>query len=58
MDIPKLFSFASGPGAMINPQWLELPQQRKQFHSSKDVHVIEVWLYTMVVVFSDWHTRN
>ena len=28
-DIPKLSPFASWPGAMMNPQWLELPMSRK-----------------------------
>ena len=27
-NIPKLFPFASRPGALINPQWLELPMSR------------------------------
>ena len=41
---PKLFLFASWPGAMINPQWLELPISRTNFHGPKDVRAIEVWL--------------
>ena len=30
---------------MINPQWLELPMSRKNFHGPKDVRAIEVQLY-------------
>ena len=30
---------------MINPQWLELPMSRTNFHGSKDVRAIEVRLY-------------
>ena len=30
---------------MINPQWLELPMSRKNFHGPKDVNAIEVRLY-------------
>ena len=30
---------------MINPQWLELPMSRTNFHGPKDVRVIEVRLY-------------
>ena len=30
---------------MINPQWLELPRSRTNFHGSKDVRAIEVRLY-------------
>ena len=42
---PKLLTFASLPGAMINPQWLKLPISRTNFHGPKDVGAIEVWLY-------------
>ena len=28
--------------AMINPQWLELPMSRTDFHGPKDVSAIEV----------------
>ena len=31
---------------MINPQWLELPMSRTNFHGPKDVQAIEVRLYT------------
>ena len=44
-DFPKLSQFASWPGAMINPQWLELPISRTNFHGPKDVRVIEARLY-------------
>ena len=30
---------------MINPQWLELPMSRINFHGPKDVRAIEVRLY-------------
>ena len=30
---------------MINPQWLELPMSRTNFHGPKDVRTIEVRLY-------------
>ena len=41
----KLSLFAAWPGVTINPQWLELPISRKNFHGPKDVRAIEVWLY-------------
>ena len=44
-DFPKLSLFASWAGAMINPQWLELPMSRTNFHGPKDVRAIEVRLY-------------
>ena len=44
-DFPKLSPFASSPGAMINPQWFELPTSRTNFHGPKDVRAIEVQLY-------------
>ena len=30
---------------MINPQWLELPMSRMNFHGPKDIRAIEVRLY-------------
>ena len=36
------------PGALINPQWLELPMSRINFHSPKDVRAFEVRLYVTV----------
>ena len=30
---------------MINPQWLELPTSRTNFHGPKDVRATEVRLY-------------
>ena len=42
---PKLSPFASWPGAMIYPQWLEQPISRTNFLSPKDVRDIEVRLY-------------
>ena len=44
-DFHKLSLFASWTGAMINPQWLELPMSRTNFYSPKDVQAIEVRLY-------------
>ena len=44
-DFPKLSLFVSWTDAMINPQWLELPMSRMNFHGPKDVRAIEVWLY-------------
>ena len=35
--ILKVHPFASCPGLMSNPQWLELPIARTNFHSPKDV---------------------
>ena len=43
--IPKLSPFSSWPGALINPQWLELPMSRTNSHGPKDVRAIEVRLY-------------
>ena len=36
---------------MINPQWLELPMSRKNFHGPKDVRAIEVRLYLFAHLF-------
>ena len=44
-DFPKLQLFASWIGAMINPQWLELPMSRTNLHGPEDVRAIEVRLY-------------
>ena len=44
-DIPKLSTFASWPGALINPHWLELPISGTDFYGPKDVLAIEVQLY-------------
>ena len=43
--------FASWLGAVINPQWLELPISRTNFYSPKDVRAIEVWLYLPFLVY-------
>ena len=40
----KSFSFASKPGAMINPQCLELPMSRTHFHGSKEIRAVEIRL--------------
>ena len=34
---------------MINPQWLELPMSRTNFHGPKDVRAIEVRLYLDII---------
>ena len=34
---------------MINPQWLKLPMSRTHLHNPKDVRLIEVRLYIMLV---------
>ena len=36
--------YASRPGSIINPQWLELPLFRTHFHDPKGVRAIEVRL--------------
>ena len=41
-DIPKLSLFDSSTGFMINPQWLELPMSKINFHGPKDVRVFEI----------------
>ena len=43
--IPKLSSFASRLGIIINPQWLEPPMSRTIYYGPKDVRAIEVRLY-------------
>ena len=48
-DYSKLSLFASWTGAMINPQWLELPMSRTNFHGPKDVWAIEVRLYLVCI---------
>ena len=47
---PQLFPFASWPGAKINPQWLELPMSKKNFHSPKEFRATELRLYTEIVL--------
>ena len=47
-DNPEVSPFASWPGAMINPQWFELPMSQTDFHGPKDVWAIEVRLYVTV----------
>ena len=43
--IPELSPFSSWPSVMINPQLLELPISRTNFHGPKDVWAIKVRLY-------------
>ena len=35
---------------MINPQWLELPMFRTNFHGPKDVRAIEIRLYSNLIL--------
>ena len=48
----KSSPFAARPGTMINPQWLELPMSRTNFHGSKDVPAFEV--YSNMI----WHSLD
>ena len=41
---------------MINPQWLELPMSRTNFHGPKDVRATEIQLYKSVE--TDVHTLS
>ena len=41
----KKLKFASWPGTMINPQWLEVPMSKTNFYTQKDVRAIGVRLY-------------
>ena len=43
----KLSLFASWPGTMINPQWLEVPMSRTIFYGPKAVRAIEVRRYVL-----------
>ena len=46
---PKRYPYyASWPGSIINPQWLELPLSRTNFYSLKGVRAIEVRLYIVI----------
>ena len=38
---------------MINPQWLELPVSRTDFHGPKDVRAIEVRLYMLIFLLKN-----
>ena len=40
---------------MINPQWLELPMSRTNFHGPKDIRTIEVRLYVAVWTIQQAH---
>ena len=42
--------YASWPGAVINPHWLELPLSRTNLNGPKGVRAIEVRLYTCTVI--------
>ena len=66
----NLSPFASWPCAIINPQWLELPMSRTNFHGPKDVRelkfdCITVFLYSLLIIYISrdvskrafWHVR-
>ena len=38
---------------MINPQWLEQPISRTNYHGPKDVRAIEVRLYIYLFIYLD-----
>ena len=40
-EILKLLSFASGPGVMLNSQWLKLPVSRTNVRGPKGMQAIE-----------------
>ena len=40
-DMPILPPFDSWPGAMIHPQWLEVPMYRTNFCGPKDVELLK-----------------
>ena len=46
--IPRLSLFASSPGTMINPHWLELPMSRTVFYGPIVVRAIKVRLYQLL----------
>ena len=55
---PKIIAICFLNWFLINPQWLELPMSRTNFHGPKDVRAIEVRLYiehftTKIGKFSD-----
>ena len=41
--------YASLPGAIINPHWLELPLSRTNFYGPRGVRAIEVLLYMLII---------
>ena len=47
-NMPKLSPFASWPGTVNNPQWLELPMSRTNFYGPKDDQAIEVRLFKKI----------
>ena len=50
----KLLPFASWPGTMINPQWLELPMWGTNLHGLKDVRAIDVRLLQEMLCSSSY----
>ena len=42
--------YASVPGSIINPHWLELSLSRTNFHRPKGVRAIEVRLYPILTL--------
>ena len=49
-EFPKQFLFASWPGAIIKPQWLELPTPWTNLYGCEDVRAIKVRLYSYIHV--------
>ena len=57
-NFPKLSPFASWPGVMIKPQWLDLSISRTNFHGPNDVRCIEVRLYVDFWMESFWPDQS
>ena len=53
-----LSQFAGWPGAMISPQWLELPMSRIHFHRPKEVRAIKVLLNFLYSIPKAEHLSN
>ena len=56
--IPKLSLFASWPGTMINPQWLELPMSRTIFLWSQRCSSHWSWTILGVEGFNQFYSRK
>ena len=53
---PEVIAVCFLDGFMINPQWLELPMSRINFHGPKDVRVTELLLYIVNLDLIVWVT--
>ena len=51
--VPKSSLFTFSSDAIVNPQWLELPMSRTNFHGPKDVRAVEVRLYVARVTMAE-----